>query len=125
MILKKLKTDYLTFSSILLIIAMSLMLSACSPHPGAGNWQADADNTLNVSSIKVIFEGTADFYSDDNEDSILRCFWSASDKNTLQMQCVHAEDTDKKETYEFTVTETGQGKLTQNEQLIGLFSKQK
>ena len=122
------KANSISFSFILLIIFLSLITSGCSPHPGAGNWKADGSNTLNVSRIKVVFEGTADFYRESNnvedasEESIRRCFWSAVGKNALQMQCVHSDNTDKKETYQFTVTETGQAKLNQNDQLIGLFS---
>ena len=48
---------------LLLLIALVLALTACAPHPGAGNWQADAENAMNISRINVVFEGTADFLS--------------------------------------------------------------
>ncbi|MDX2502927.1 MAG: hypothetical protein QNL62_00420 [Gammaproteobacteria bacterium] len=124
MILKKINAYFITISLILLLVTFSLMMSGCSPHPGAGKWQADGSNTLNVSRIKIVFEGQADLYIDGHEDSIRRCFWSAKDKRTLQMQCVYSDNTDKKEAYQFTVTETGQARLSQNDQLIGLFSEQ-
>lgn len=124
MIINKLIPNSMTFSIVLLIIAISFITSGCSPHSGAGNWQADGSNSLKVSRIKVVFEGQADFYIDGQEDSIRRCFWSAIEENVLQMQCVHSDNTDKKETYQFTITQTDQARLTQDDQLIGTFSKQ-
>ena len=114
-------------SPVLFILLILITITACSPHPGAGSWKADSDNSLNISSIKIIFEGTADIFSHKNDgeskDAVFRCFWSASGEKQMQLQCVHAENTDLKETFQFTILETGQGRLTQNEQLIGLFQK--
>ncbi|MCU7951577.1 MAG: hypothetical protein KZQ74_16625 [gamma proteobacterium symbiont of Bathyaustriella thionipta] len=73
-----------------------MTLSGCSPHLGAGNWKAEGDNSLKVSRINVVYEGTADFYVEGEEQSIRRCFWSAVAESTMQMQCVHAEDFEKK-----------------------------
>lgn len=113
--------------SALFIVVILIAITACSPHPGAGAWKADGDNSLKISSIKIIFEGTADIFSHENDgeskDAVFRCFWSASGEKQMQMQCVHAENTDLKETFQFTILETGQGKLKQNDQLIGLFQK--
>jgi hypothetical protein len=108
---------------LLLTFAFILFTSGCSPHSGAGNWQANGSNSLKLLRIKVTFEGTADFYVPAREESVLRCFWSAIDKNKLNMQCVHAEDTSNKENYQFTIIQKGHAKLTQNDQLIGLFSE--
>ena len=102
-----------------------IFLSACSPHPGAGHWKAEGKNDLNISWINVVFEGTADIFAHGQQDSILRCFWAATDKNSLQFQCVYAEDTDKKATYQFVVVESGRkARLMQNEQLIAEFSEE-
>lgn len=124
---KKSERYLCTISSALFIVVILIAVTACSPHPGAGAWKADGDNSLKISSIKIIFEGTADIFSHENDgeskDAVFRCFWSASGEKQMQLQCVHAENTDLKETFQFTILETGQGKLTQNEQLIGLFQK--
>ncbi len=104
-------------------VALVLTLTACSPHPGAGNWQADAENAMNISRINVVFEGTADFYTPGREDSIRRCFWAAIGERSLQFQCVQSDNTDIKETYQFFVSPTGKAELKQNEQLIGVFNK--
>jgi hypothetical protein len=111
-------------STSLFLALMLLSLSACSPHPGAGKWKADKTNELNITTINVLFEGTADFYSDGKDESIRRCFWSAMAQHSMKMQCVYSENTDKKVTYQFVVTEKGHAKLSQDEQLIGLFTLQ-
>jgi hypothetical protein len=121
---KKLLSRIKTIAPVSLIVTLLLLLSGCSPHPGAGHWKADGDNTMNISWINVIFEGTADIFANQQQESILRCFWAATEKNSIQMQCVHSDDTEKKETYQLVILDSGQGKLKQNEQLIGLFTKE-
>jgi hypothetical protein len=127
MILTHFKHPLSSYLKLLGLMMLLILLTACSPHSGAGQWQAEGKNNLNVDHINIVFEGTADFFNASHQDSILRCFWSASGKNSLKMQCVHADDTHKKEIYDFIINETEQGlfkaKLIQNEQLIGLFSR--
>jgi len=119
------KAIHLLKTSVILIITACLFtLSACSPHPGAGKWKADAKNSLNVSTINIVFEGNADFYVDGKEESVRRCFWSAVAEKKMNMQCVYSEDTNKKVSYQFEVAEKGHAKLSQDGQLIGLFTLQ-
>lgn len=99
-------------------------LTGCSPHPGTGNWRAEGNNLLNVSRINIVYEGTADFYVDGKEDAIRRCFWSATAKRTMQMQCVHADDTDKEVNYQFVITEKGHANLLLDDKVIGQFLAQ-
>ncbi len=106
----------------LLIFSTLLMLSACSPHQGTGNWKANTKNSHNINTINISFEGNADFYSEGKEDSIRRCFWSAVAEQTMRMQCVYSEDTDKTVKYQFAVTEKGHAKLTLDDQLIAEFT---
>lgn len=139
MIIYQQKRTTKTYLLILSIIIL-LSISACSPHPGAGTWITDGNNTLKLSKIVIVFEGTADFFSatikpetsrnnqkskEKMNDAIRRCFWGASSDNEIQMQCVHAENTDIKEAYQFTIIEKDQAQLTQNEQLIALFKREK
>ncbi len=128
MIIKNHKYSTRIYLMILLIISL-LGLSACSPHPGAGTWITDGNNPLKLTKIVVVFEGTADFFTEKNKETadnsaIRRCFWGAEADDQLQMQCVHADNTDLKETYQFTLIEGNQAQLTQNKQLIALFKKQ-
>ena len=111
-------------SRFFLLFGLIVIVTACSPHPGAGNWQADSDNALKISRINVVFEGTADFFTNGREDSIRRCFWAAIGKQSLQFQCVQSDNTDIKETYQFFVSPTGKAELKRNEQLIASFTKQ-
>lgn len=119
------KAVHFNKTSVILFIAACLFtLSACSPHPGTGKWKADAKNSLNISTINIAFEGNADFYTDGQEESIRRCFWSAVAEQTMSMQCVYSEDAEQEVIYQFEVTEKGHAKLSQDEQLIGLFTLQ-
>jgi len=112
----------ITHNSLTALLIISLfMLSACSPHPGAGNWQAEGSNSLNVSRISIVFEGTADFYIDGEEEAVRRCFWAASAENAMQLQCVYAEDTDKKVNYQFIATDKDHAQLLQNDKIIAQF----
>jgi len=112
----------ITHRSLTALFIISLfMLSACSPHPGAGNWQAEAGNSLNISRINITFEGTADFYSDAEEDAVRRCFWAASAEQAMQLQCVYAEDSDKKVGYQFIVTDKDHAQLLHDDQIIARF----
>lgn len=107
------------------LILILLILSGCSPHPGAGKWQADSSNAQQIAIINVLFEGNADFYAAGKEDSIRRCFWSAVASQTMKMQCVYADDINKKTTYQFEVIEKDHAELSQDGQLLGRFSLQK
>ena len=125
MICKKTLLASLKLATIVSISMIVFLLSACSPHPGAGHWKAEGKNDLNISWINVVFEGTADIFAHGQQDSILRCFWAAKDENSLQFQCVYAEDTEKKATYQFVVAESGRkARLMQGEQLIAEFSEE-
>ncbi len=113
-----------SISSVLIIFVL-LVLSGCSPHPGAGKWQADGNNAENIAIINVLFEGTADFYKVGQDESIRRCFWSAVARQTMKMQCVYSDDTNKKVSYQFEVIDKGHAELSQNGQLIGRFTLKK
>ncbi|MCU7835542.1 MAG: hypothetical protein KZQ83_09860 [gamma proteobacterium symbiont of Taylorina sp.] len=114
--LARIKLTLLSFISLLII-------SACSAHPGAGTWKTETDNSLQLSKIVVTFEGTADLFSRQSETAIRRCFWSAAAENQLQLQCVHADNTGIKETYQLTIIEKDQAKLTMDDKLIALLRK--
>ena len=124
MTVKKFITKPSAISLMPFMLFFLVTLTGCSPHPGAGNWKAEGSNPLNVSRINIIYEGTADFYVDGKEDAIRRCFWSAVGENTMQLQCVYADDTEKKVSYQFIVTEKGHADLLLDDKIIGQFLAQ-
>ncbi len=109
------------YSLAALLITSLFLLSACSPHPGAGNWLAKERNSLNIARINITFEGTADFYADGNKDAVQRCFWAASAEQTMQLQCVYAADNDKKVKYQFIVTKKDHAQLLRDNKIIAQF----
>lgn len=124
MTVKKCITNPSAISLMPFMLFFLVTLTGCSPHPGAGNWKVEGSNPLNVSRINIIYEGTADFYVDGKEEAIRRCFWSAIGENTMQLQCVYADDTEKKVSYQFIVTEKGHADLLLDDKVIGQFLAQ-
>jgi len=79
-----------------------ITLSGCSAHPGAGTWASTSENRLKLAKLVVHFEGRAEFLTKDANE-LLRCFWAASDGNTLGLECTAAEDTDTQVPYVLVV----------------------
>jgi len=75
----------LHFTSIFIIT--TFLLSACSPHPGSGVWEAVADNEQGISKLTVGFEGKAEFTSSKLNNAVWHCFWSTADKKKLVLDC--------------------------------------
>jgi outer membrane biogenesis lipoprotein LolB len=109
---------------IALLPLLILFLNACSPHPAAHTWITHDKNDLGINKITVTFEGTADFYSAADDQSIRRCFWGAKTRNTIELNCVHSDNIDIKEIYELEVTEDGKARLTRDKTIITQFSRQ-
>ena len=75
------------------------LLSACSPHPGAGGWKATSSDAT-FERLEVRYNGQADFYtSSEDTASTWRCFWGVEDKQTTNLKCVEAADTTNEQTY--------------------------
>ncbi len=77
----------------LAILALALVLAGCSGHPGADTWNVDTDAELNLAKVDVHFEGRAELIGKDGSE-VYRCFWAASDRVTLELQCTQASDPD-------------------------------
>ncbi len=109
---------YLTLASSL------LMISACSPHPGSATWLATADQSSVFTKIAVHYDGKADIYSDNQDDAIRRCFWSAVSSQSINMHCIDATNTEHEEDLQLTVTDRDHAELTQSNTIIARFYQQ-
>ena len=95
----------------LLLLSLALLtlgLQACSPHPGAGHWQAQNGSDSRFTHITVEFDGKADLKPSDAKAENQRCFWSGKDAQTIQMQCTIGDDTGVEFQYLLNI-DTGNG----------------
>lgn len=122
---------------LLTISALSYLLTACTPHPGTGNWMTTGEE--NPSFIKefarldVDLEGRTDFFSttagqqsaaDDPSSALRRCFWRGQDAQTILMTCVVASNTDIEESYLLQVNpDNGIAELIKDDVVIGRFAR--
>jgi len=77
------------------IAVCALFLSACSPHPSTGVWQATADNELGFSKLIVAFEGKAEFSSTKPVAAKWHCFWGKDTDQSLSLDCTPSTNTDQ------------------------------
>ncbi len=118
LVIKKLPHPFIVF-----ILLSLLILSACSPHSGTGYWQTQGSNSLNISSINITFEGTADFYTQGKKEAIYRCFWSAATEKSMRLQCVNANDVSKEDIYLFMNLDKKNAQLLLNDKIVAQFSR--
>jgi len=101
---------------LLTLSTLTYLLTACSPHPGAGNWLAtgeqNPDFIKEFVKIEVSYEGRTDIFdtkagqqsnTDDPSSAVRRCFWRGEDAQTIIMTCVQATNTDIEESYQLRV----------------------
>ena len=72
--------------------------------------------------IDVMFDGKAQIYDADKQQIVRRCFWAGMDSRTINLTCVHPDDTDTDIKYQLQVS-NGQAILQQAEQIIASFRK--
>jgi hypothetical protein len=111
----------LRFTSI--FIATTVLLSACSPHPGSGVWEAIADNEQGISKLTVGFEGRAKFTSSKLNNTVWHCFWSTSDKKKLAFDCTPSTNPEQKKSLELSVNEQGMAELRDGSTLLATFKR--
>jgi len=107
----------------LLLILLLTLLLACSPHPASGQWNNIDIGDKEISMIDVMFDGKAQMYGVDKQQVIRRCFWAGVDSKTINLTCVHPENTDTDIKYQLEVSGS-QAELHQAEQTIASFRKQ-
>ncbi|MDH3354129.1 MAG: hypothetical protein OEL79_02805 [Chromatiales bacterium] len=118
---------------LLAIPALAYLLTACSPHPGAGYWQTTGEESPNFIKefvrLEVGYEGRTNIFDSKTatpEQAIRRCFWSGVDAQTLMLTCVQASNTDIEESYQLRVSpDNNTADLLKDETIIGHFMREK
>ena len=106
------------FRNLNLLLITGSLLSACTPHPGTGEWLSFTDNEANINKVTVFFEPKVLFYSAGSIDPIMQCGWWGLDNKNIEMECVYLADTDKKEKFQIRVVATGEAELLKDNRLI-------
>ena len=99
------------FKSLAIATALALALSACSPHPSSGEWVAESREADNYSRLKVEFDGKAYLFVPSQEDHLVRCFWAGEDKETINMDCMVNDPSERRIAYKLRVAEHNKSEL--------------
>jgi len=108
---------------LLIILFISQLLLACSPHPASGQWHNLSIGNSEIVLIDVKFEGKAEMYSAKDKQIVRRCFWAGQDSKTIALTCVHPDNTDIDIKYQFQVS-GDQATLQLGAQVIASFRRQ-
>jgi len=100
-----------------------ISLTACSPHSGAGKWQAIDDNQYGIKDLSILFEGKAEFISTKQDIATWHCFWGAESQTVAVLNCVPSSDTERREKFEFVVQSTEQAQLHYKGEMIANFKR--
>jgi hypothetical protein len=106
----------------LMLIALSLLLMACSPHPSTGVWKATAENDMGIDRLVVGFEGRAEFVSKKPE-ATWHCFWGKQDEKILSFDCTPSNDPDQKKAFTLTAIDLGSAELREGTKLLATFTR--
>jgi hypothetical protein len=101
----------------------ALTLSACSPHPGSGVWKAQGENNMGIPSLTIGFEGKARFSSSKTTPATWHCFWNASGRQTIDLDCTPSIDTEAETHFVLTVTDNQAAKLSMDGKPVGNFAR--
>lgn len=108
----------------LLLLTFTLLLSACAPHPGAGVWTTTEDNDYGISKLVIAFEGRAEFVTSKLDNAIWHCFWGATGKQEVSLDCKSSADPEQKDRYILTINDQGLAELRHQSQLVAIFTRQ-
>ena len=112
------------FTYSLFFLSITLLLSACSPHPAAGVWKTTEDNNYGISKLVLSFEGRADFVTRELDNATWHCFWAVTGKNEASLDCTSSLNTEQEESYLLTINDQGLAELRHKSQLVGTFTRQ-
>ena len=101
------------------------LLTACTPHPGAGGWGAATDDAT-FARLEIRYNGQAEFFLTKEETiPAWRCFWGGEDKFRANMKCVNAANDKDERVFILLVDESRkQAELLQGQQSLGQYTWQ-
>lgn len=103
----------------LFITAISVLLCACEPHPGAGVWSPQvAGNEYGASTLVVSYDGRAEFGTRKPQPTTWHCFWSATGKQTVALQCTSSINPDDEQTFDLVADGQGHAELHHDQRLV-------
>ncbi len=136
------KTIYFFFSGInrsITFLLTGILLSACSPHPGAGVWQANNDNVFNLGRLQIGYDGRAEFSSNNNllqadktmpqHNHIIKagirwhCFWAAITSDKLRLDCTPSTDTEQERVFFLSISQRDHAELHDKTHLLSSFRR--
>ena len=95
----------------LLYSATAYLISACSPHPGAGVWKSNTDNEMGIERLVVGFDGKAEFISNKSEKITWHCFWSKLTAKQLNLTCTPSSRPSQKQSFILITINSDKAKL--------------
>jgi len=114
----------MTFYYSLFFLSITLLLSACSPHPAAGVWKASEDNAYGISKLVLSFEGRADFVTRKLDNATWHCFWAVTGKQEANIDCTSSLNPEQEEAFLLRINDQGLAELRHKAQLVGIFTRQ-
>ena len=113
------------FKPVMAALLSALLITGCTPHPGAGVWLAPGANADDITKVEVHFDPKVNIYSSASKEPALQCGWWATDKQNIEMECVYLSDTDKKVKYQLNVTAEDVAELIREKILITRLIRQR
>ena len=105
----------------LLLVTVTLLISACSPHPVSGVWGTAQDNEYGISKLTMGFDGRAQFVTTKLNNAIWHCFWSATGKKQANLDCNPSTDKEQKDIFMLNINDQGDAELMHKSKLISTF----
>lgn len=106
----------------IILLALALLLAACSPHPGTGVWKASAANARGIERLVVGFNGRANFTTTQPQRDEWHCFWSGLDKHRLKLDCTPSSNPKKAQDFILQASVAGQASLRQQDKVLAQFT---
>ena len=107
----------------LIALLIPVVLTGCSPHPGSGVWDALDENPMGIDKLVLSFDGKGEFTSQGQQPVTWHCFWSATAKQVVSLQCTPSNDTDTEHRFTLSIDESGHASLNDKDRLIGTFKR--
>lgn len=106
----------------LLIISITLFVSACSPHPTSGVWKAIDDNDYGIAKLIVSFDGRAEFVTPKLDNATWHCFWAATGKRQANLDCTPSTNPDEEQLFALSINDQEQAELMHKSKLVATFT---